>query len=71
MSEKKNEKLTLDQVTENIKIEFGRTACSYVVTLSGAAQQLQRFTSDIVRGMGSFDLDVMFVDPVGLASYCF
>ena len=71
MSEKKNEKLTVDQVTENLKMEFGRAARSYVVTLFGAAQQSQRFTSDIVRGLGSFDLDVLLVDPVDLASYCF
>ena len=44
MSEKKNEKLTLDQVTENLKIEFGRAARSYVVTLFGTAQRSQQFT---------------------------
>ena len=71
MSEKKNEKLTLAEVTENVKTDFGRTAHSYVVTLFGTAQKLQRFTSDIVRGLGSFDLDVMLVDPISLATFCF
>ena len=71
MSEKKNEKLTLAEVTENIKTDFGRTARSYVVTLFGTAQKLQRFTSDIVRGLGSFDLDVMLDDPISLATFCF
>ena len=71
MSEKKNEKLTLAEVTENIKADFGRTARSYVVTLFTTAQKLQRFTSDIVRGLGSFDLDVMLVDPISLATICF
>ena len=37
MTEKKIEKLTLDQVTENIKAEFGSTARNYVVTLFGTA----------------------------------
>ena len=71
MTEKKIEKLTLDQVTENIKAEFGRTARNYVATRFGTAQKLQRFTTDIVRGLDSFDLDVMLVDPMTLASYCF
>ena len=71
MSEKKNEKLTLAEVTGNIKADFGRTARSYVVTLFGTAQNLQRFTSDIVRGLGSFNLDVMLVDPISLATFCF
>ena len=71
MSAKKNEKLTLAEVTENVKADFGRAARSYVVTLFGTAQKLQRFTSDIVRGLGSFDLDVMLVDPISLATFCF
>ena len=71
MSEKKNEKLALAEVTENNKADFGRTARSYVVTLFGTAQKLQRFTSDIVRGLGSFDLNVMLVDPISLATFCF
>ena len=68
---KKNEGLTLDTIIANCKEEFGRNARSYVIFLFKGTQGLSRFTSDIVRGLGSFDLDVMLVDPLENAIYCF
>ena len=32
---------------------------------------MRRFTTDIVRGLGAFDLDVMLTDPTEQAAYCF
>ena len=68
---KKNEGLTLDTIIANCKEEFGRNARSYVIFLFKGTQGLSRFTSDIVRGLGTFDLDVMLVDPLENAIYCF
>ena len=53
------------------KEEFARTARSYVVFLFKGIQGLSRFTSDIVKGLGSFDLDIMLIDPPEIAAYCF
>ena len=69
--EKKNEGLTLREISSKYKEEFGRTARSYVIFLFKRAQGLNRFSSDIVKGLGSFDLDVMLVNPLERAAYCF
>ena len=50
---KKNEGPTLDTIIANCKEEFGRNAMSYVIFLFKGTQGLSRFTSDIVRGLGS------------------
>ena len=42
-----------------------------MIFLFKGAQRLNRFCSDIVKGLGSFDLDVMLVDPLERAEYCF
>ena len=42
-----------------------------MVFLFKGVQGLRRFTSDIVRGLGAFDLDVMLTDPIEQAAYCF
>ena len=68
--EKKNEGLTLGEITSKYKEEFGRTARSYFIFLFKGAQGPNRFSSDIVKGLGSFDLDVMLVDPLDHAAYC-
>ena len=39
--------------------------------LLGAATRLTRFTSDIVKGLGSFDLETLFVDTMEQDAYCF
>ena len=69
--DKKNKGLTLDTITGNGKEEFGRNARSYMIFLFKSTQGLTRFTSDIVKGLSSFDIDVMLVDPLENASYCF
>ena len=69
--EEKNKDLSLEEVTANIREEFGRSARAYVAYLLGATQKLSRFTSDIVRGLGSFDLEILLVDPIDQATYCF
>ena len=51
--------------------EFGRSARGYVAYLLGATQRLSRFTSVIVKGLGSFDLEILLVAPMEQASYCF
>ena len=71
MNEEKNKGLSLAEVTASIQEEFGRLARGYVANLLNSTQALSRFTSDIVRGLGSFDLEILLIDPVEQASYCF
>ena len=63
--------LSLEVIAANNRDEFGRSAREYVAYLLGATQKLTRFTSDIVRGLGSFDLEILLVDPVEQATYCY
>ena len=69
--EKRKEGLTLETNTSNYKEEFGRKARSNVIFLFKGTQGLTRFTSDIVKGLGSFDLDIILVDPLENGAYCF
>ena len=68
---RKYEGLKLDEISSKIKEEFGRSARSYVIFLFKGTQGLTRFTSDIVEGLGSFDLEIMLVEPLENAAYCF
>ena len=69
--DKKNEGLTLDEITKKNKDEIARAARSYVIFLFKEAQGLSRFTCDTVKGLGSFDLDTMLTDPLENSYYCF
>ena len=69
--EAKNSELSLEEIISNNREEFGRQARGYVAHLFGAATGLTRFTSDIVKGLGSFDLETLFVDKMEQAAYCF
>ena len=53
------------------KEEFGLTARSYVIFVFKGAQGLNCFSSDIVKGPASFDIDFMLVDHLGRAASCF
>ena len=71
MGDEQNRTLGLDKVTANNREEFGRAASGYVVHLLKTSQGLTLFTSDIVKGLGSFDLETMLVDPLDHATFCF
>ena len=71
MGEERNKTLSLDEVTVNNREEFGRSARGYVAHLHKSTQSLSRFTFDIVRGLGSFDFEIMLIDPLEQATYCF
>ena len=64
MGEEQNKTLKLDEVSANNREEFGRSARGYVANLVKSTQGLSRFTSDIVRGFGSFDLEIMLIDQL-------
>ena len=63
--EVKNKELSLEEIAANNREEFGGSVRGYVAYLFGATQKLNRFTS------GSFDLEILLVDPLEQASYCF
>ena len=61
LDDDKSQGLSLEEVTANNVAEFGRSARGYVAYLLGATQKLSRFTSVIVKGFGSFDLEILLV----------
>ena len=69
--ERKNEGLKLEEIASKIKEEFGRSARSYVIFLFEGAQGLTRFTSDIVKSLAFFNLEIMLVEQLEDAAYCF
>ena len=69
--ERKNDGLTLDEITKECKEEFPRTARSFVIFLFEGTQGLGRFTSDNVKVLALFDLDILLVDPLENAICCF
>ena len=71
LSEKSGNKASLPKLVKDHKEEFGRLGRSYVAYLFNAAQSNLQLTSDIVKGLGSFDLDIMFCAPLSQALYCF
>ena len=71
LSGKPGSRANLPKVIKENKDEFGRLGRSYVAYLFHAPQSNLQLTSDIVKGLGSFDLDIMFCAPLGQALYCF
>ena len=71
LGDKKANRANLPNLVKQSKEEFERLGCSYVAYLFHAAQNNSQLTSDIVKGMGSFDLDIMFRSPLSQALHCF
>ena len=71
LSDKKGNRSNLPDLMKEAKEEFGRFDRSYVAYFFHAAQSIFQLTSDIVKGLGAFDLDIMFRSPLGQALYCF
>ena len=71
LSGKPGSKGNLPKLIKENKEEFGRLGRSYVAYLFNASQNNLQLTSDIVKGLGSFDLDIMLCAPLGQALYCF
>ena len=69
--DKKGSRANLPKLVKASKEEFGRLGRSYVAYLFQAAQSNLQLTSDIVKGMGSFHLDIIFRSPLSQALYCF
>ena len=71
LSDKKGNRSNLTKLIKEAKEEFGRLGRSYVAYLFHATQNNLQLTSDIVKGLGSFDLEIMFRSPLSQALYCF
>ena len=68
--EGKNMDLTLDEVTASNREDLGRLPRRYVANLFNTTQGLTRFTYEIVRGLGSFDLEILLY-RLRFKTYCF
>ena len=71
LSDKKGSRANLPKLVKEAKEDFGRLGTAYVAYLFQTAQSNLQLTSDIVKGLGSFDLDVMFRCPLSQALYCY
>ena len=68
--ETSNASLTLKALTNRNKEDFGRSARSYVAFLFNSMQKQKNLISDIVKGMGCFDLETLLLGPISHAVYC-
>ena len=71
MSDKHGKIPSLPKLVKESKQAFKRLGRSYVAYLFHAAQSNLELTSDIVKGLGSFDLNIMICAPLSQALYCF
>ena len=71
LSDKKGSRANLPKLVKEAKEDFGRLGRAYVAHLFHSAPSNLQLTSDIVKGLGSFDLDIMFRCPLSQALYCY
>ena len=71
LSDKKGSRANLPKLVKEAKEDFGRLGRAYVAYLFHSAHSNLQLTSDIVKGLGSFDLDIMFRCPLSQALYCY
>ena len=71
IGEGKSEHLTIYEIAASNREEFGRLARGYVANLLNSTQGISRFTSNIVRGLGTFYLQILLEDPIEQATCCF
>ena len=69
--EKLHPNVPLDEVVSKVKVRFVREARQYLAHLCAAVQDHVSGTSDIVKGLASFDPHVLFVLPLSQASTSF
>ena len=70
VKDKQTEGLPLDALSGKHKEEFGRAARSYVTHLFNSMQHQTSLTTDLVRGLGSFDLETLLTGSIEHAMYC-
>ena len=70
MHERKGEKLTLEELTEKVRDEYGRLARSYVTHMFKETRSPSNFTTIIAQVLASFDLEILLKFPLSLATTC-
>ena len=68
--DKKYEGVSVKEVVPAMKEEFARSARSYLVYLFRETQGLKGLTSDIIKGLGAFDLSTLLIDPPEFGTSC-
>ena len=71
LHEKKDQKLTLEELTTKTREEFGRLASSYRTHLFEDTRSHFDFTTMVAQGLGSFALVILLKSPLSLATMCF
>ena len=69
--EEKNKAMPMEILINQNKEEFGITAGSFVTYLFNTVQSLKPPTSDIVKGLGAFDLETLLIGRISHAMHCF
>ena len=69
--DKQNQGLPIDALANKNRDDFGRSARSYISHLFGTVQNQKSLTTDLMKGLGSGDLNTLLHDPLSHADYCF
>ena len=68
--DKKYAGVSIKEVIPKVKEEFARSAPSYLVYLFRETKGLKVLTADIIKGLGTFDLNTLLIDPPELGTHC-
>ena len=69
--DKKDQGMPLDALANKNRDDFGRSARSYVSHLFSSVRNQKTLTTDLMKGLSSFDLDTLLHEPLPHAMYCF
>ena len=70
VKDKQTDGFPSDALSGKHKEEFGRAARSYATHLFNSMQHQTSLTTDLVRGLGSFDLETLLTGSIEHAMYC-
>ena len=69
--DKKYRGLPIDVLANKNRNDCGRSARSYISHQFFSVRKQKTLTTDLLKALGSFDLDTLLLDPLSHAVYCF
>ena len=69
--DKKDQGMPLDALANKNRDDLGRSARSYVSQLFSSVRNQKTLTTNLMKGLSSFDLDTLLHEPLPNAMYCF
>ena len=71
LRDKRDQGLPINALTNKNRDDLWRSAGSFIFYLFSSVQNQKTLTSDLVKGLGSFELDPLLHAPLPHAVYCF